>query len=72
MLKVLIRKKLSKKTIFDEIISKFKKITEKKINAIWKINLFLGDINIFLSEKIPIKETEITTTKKIRFVKLVC
>ena len=34
MLKVLIRKKLSKKTIFDEIISKFKKITEKKINAI--------------------------------------
>ena len=59
MLNIFFSKRLSKKVNLDDRISKFKKITEKKIKVSWNKNLFFGDTKIFVSEKIPIREAYI-------------
>ena len=58
-------KRLSKKTILDDAISKFKKKTLKKIIIVCNINLNAGDIRIFLSEKKPTKKIKHSMKFKI-------
>ena len=67
-------KKLSKKTILEDIISKFKSITLNEIIINCKVNLSFGEIRIFLSEKKPIKKIDTNKKFKIRllgFIKIV-
>ena len=64
---------LSKKSILDDNISKFKKITHDKIIINCNTNLNIGDFRIFLSEKKPIKKIKIKRKLKIKlfgFIKI--
>ena len=65
---------LSKKSILDDKISKFKKITPDRIIINCNVNLNIGDVRIFLSEKKPIKKIKIKRKFKIKlfgFMKII-
>ena len=55
ILKNLYSKTLSIKSILDDKISNSEKNTKNKIKKIWKNNLFFGELNNLLSDKIPDK-----------------
>ena len=64
---------LSKKSILDDNISKFNKITPERIIINCNANLNIGDVRIFLSEKKPIKKIKIKRKFKIKlfgFIKI--
>ncbi len=65
---------LLKKTILEDNISKFKKITPDRITINCNTSLNIGDVKIFLSEKKPIKKIKIKRkfkTKLFGFIKII-